>query len=658
MAGSSRNNAFLILVVIAVGAVGNARGQESESVEVDTILGPVIGNRIENVDSEGEGKVHYEFRGIPYAEAPVGPLRFADPVQKESWEEPVNSTEYGNVCPQLEEETIIGDEDCLALNVYTPRIPTTKGGRTLTRSFLLPVMIWLHDSYGWVAGSGEIDPMNLVDTGIVVVSPNYRLGALGFLNLQQGGAGGNMGLKDQLEAIKWTVDNIAYFGGDPDKITLAGYGAGAAAAHLHQISPQGRNLYRSIIAQSGSALSGYVELMKNNKVQRESLRLVKNQECDDDSPIECLQGKDVEELLKTPEPEDPEATDIENAINGFGEYHFIPSVDRTSPDPFLPDHPYLSLLGGRHKDLPIITGIGSNDGSVMVGFTQEQLDGVNGNWSYYGPAYIEFIPLDDVREQDQIIANVTRKHYLGTNDIEFGMEEEIAEMFTHILWRAPAVKAMQMQSRQTSNVFLYERTFVPASSEVRNARAGPNDNKFSAFQDIQLLFGSTDQYGARTNVLTEEEKVVSDALVKMWSNFVKFSHPTPFQESKIPNWEPFEERDEKYMDISTTLEMKEKPSQSEMYFWQQVNFDRHDKYFSSNGLHLAGGRPAPGFPTSSFPYPLAAPFHPTKVFQQQPAATIPTRTGASNIRHQNTGARNIYAPYPNPYHNNFNYMFT
>ena len=118
----------------------------------------------------------------------------------------MDAKDYGDVCPQLavEDESFAGDEDCLTLNVYTPRIPTKKGGglgRALTRSYLLPVLVFFNGKL-FTSGNSAIDAAPMLDQDIVVVTMNYRLGALGFLNLNSPMAPGNQGLKDQLEAIK------------------------------------------------------------------------------------------------------------------------------------------------------------------------------------------------------------------------------------------------------------------------------------------------------------------------------------------------------------------------------------------------------------------------------------------------------------------------
>ena len=156
---------------------------------------------------------------------------------------------------------------------------------------------------------------------------------------------------------RWVNRNIAHFGGDPSHITLGGLFDGGVSAHLHQISPQGGGLYNGVIAQSGTALSGFIEMLKSNKVQRESVRLLKTQGCDEsEAPFECLRNKEVEALLQPPTYEGDATTPVEQAIEGFGEFYFMPSIDAASPNSFLPEHPYLTLMAGRQKNMPLVAG--------------------------------------------------------------------------------------------------------------------------------------------------------------------------------------------------------------------------------------------------------------------------------------------------------------
>ena len=208
---------------------------------VQTVSGPVRAAVSEN---------HRLFAGIPYAAPPLGPLRFRPPAPPPSWTELRDGSKYGPRCLQdVSRDPDFGrsvSEDCLTLNVWTPR--------TLPADTKLPVMVWIHGG-AFVNGSADIyDGGWMVDRGVVVVSVNYRLGALGFLAhpaLAEDGSPGNYGLLDQQAALRWVQNNIANFGGDPAKVTLAGESAGAMSVCDHLVAPGSAGLFRGAIIQSG-----------------------------------------------------------------------------------------------------------------------------------------------------------------------------------------------------------------------------------------------------------------------------------------------------------------------------------------------------------------------------------------------------------------------
>jgi len=215
------------------------------------------------VAKTGSGKVEGElkesgilvFKGIPYAKPPVGELRFKPPQPPKPWSYTFKAGMFGPVAPQAENE--IGStaaqeqsEDCLSLNVWTP----AADGKHR------PVMVWIHGG-GFTNGSGSddwYDGSTFTERGdVVVVTLNYRLGALGFLYL--GGVGGpeyaqsgNLGLLDQVAALKWVRDNIAAFGGDPGNVTIFGESAGSMSVCTLMGMPAARGLFQKAIGESGA----------------------------------------------------------------------------------------------------------------------------------------------------------------------------------------------------------------------------------------------------------------------------------------------------------------------------------------------------------------------------------------------------------------------
>ncbi|PSN44746.1 hypothetical protein C0J52_10743, partial [Blattella germanica] len=225
----------------------------------------------------------FSFRGIPYAKPPVGTLRFKAPQPPESWSGVRDAFKEGHICPQKDMvlQEYRGNEDCLFLNVYTPKDLNVGGGD------LKPVMVWFHGG-GFEKGSGNSDiygPDFLVPQDVVVITLNYRLGPFGFLCLDNEEVPGNAGLKDQVMALRWVQQNIKEFGGDPNNVTIFGESAGGASAHYHMLSPLSKGLFHRVISQSGTALCPWA---LSTTARERSLRLGKALGCETNDDDELL----------------------------------------------------------------------------------------------------------------------------------------------------------------------------------------------------------------------------------------------------------------------------------------------------------------------------------------------------------------------------------
>ncbi len=232
-----------MLAITLAGCLSSGGGSDDEAtpdpLAVTTTEGDIQGVNIEGVRV---------FRGIPYAKPPVGDLRFAPPAPVEKRTETLKlSSEFGSSCVQVDlaARAPAGTEDCLYLNVYAP-----ESGEDL------PVMVWIHGgAFVFGNGGGEYDPTRLVQEDVIVVTLNYRLGLLGFLaHPELDSDGGNFGLMDQQQALRWVKENAAAFGGDPENVTIFGESAGGHSVMSHIASPraEAENLFQRAIVQSGS----------------------------------------------------------------------------------------------------------------------------------------------------------------------------------------------------------------------------------------------------------------------------------------------------------------------------------------------------------------------------------------------------------------------
>lgn len=365
------------------------------SQEVETKTGKLKGA---SVDTPNGKKVN-KYIGVPYAEPPVGPLRFKPPATKKPWadvldvtgaKEPplcvqINADNFGAQAKgfdpkkQLEGVKITGgaialgfeyegkkdSEDCLVLNIYAPAEATPDSK--------LGVMYWIHGG-AFYAGGTQIpsyDGSVLASEGnVVVVTVQYRLGVYGFLHAATKEIPGNMGLRDMVEGLKWCKDNIAVFGGDPEKITVFGSNSGGWSAGFMMMSPFAKPYFARAIMQSGSALSPLMLFGEAAAIGRFS-KFVKAAEC----PIGPKgEAKDSVEQ-PTPETYECLAKLTKEQVDGAQakvlaskkDAGYLPSEDGTLKDEcFFCKNPFDFVKDDKFEQKDCMMGTNSNEGGMML----------------------------------------------------------------------------------------------------------------------------------------------------------------------------------------------------------------------------------------------------------------------------------------------------
>lgn len=335
----------LVLAISLSGCLSGGGGGSSSSTPADSgQQQPTDALQVSTTTGEFRGielNGQRVFRGIPYAKPPVGALRMAPTESADKLEgvRQLNET-FGNECPQTSATTGLaaGSEDCLYLNVYAPVDGTD-----------LPVMVWMHGGAFILGnGGGEYDPTRLVEKDVIVVTLNYRLGLLGFLahpGLEHDG--GNFGLMDQQEALRWVKNNIADFGGDPDNVTIFGESAGGHSVLSHIVSPraQQEGLFSKAIIQSGSYAADQIPKVVANFLATGQFAAT----CAGfTSTRECINSLSVEQIL-----------DLQDGEQS------IPTVD---PDgDLLPKSVAAALAAGEFdKNLDIMIGSNQDEGTLFV----------------------------------------------------------------------------------------------------------------------------------------------------------------------------------------------------------------------------------------------------------------------------------------------------
>ncbi|XP_022095277.1 cholinesterase 2-like [Acanthaster planci] len=328
---------------------------------IETIsTGRILGKRMTVLDKTVDA-----FLGIPYGESPVGELRFRKPLPRTSWDGIYNATTYGFGCFQAPDEEFkdfegsemwnpnVGlDEDCLNLNVWVPH----------PRPVNSSVLVWIFGG-SFLSGVASLDVYDgktlAAEEGLVVVSMNFRLAALGFLAMDDPTAPGNQALWDQALALKWVQKNIHIFGGDPDQVTLFGESSGAASIAFHVISPESMNLFRRVALQSASALTPWAYYTMEEG-RRRGLMLAEKLKCVEDQSGQTLTTTQMVDCMRTRDP--LEIIRWQWVTLDFADFPFVPVVDGD----FVRERPQSAMERGEFKNCEVLIGSNTNEGIFFM----------------------------------------------------------------------------------------------------------------------------------------------------------------------------------------------------------------------------------------------------------------------------------------------------
>ncbi len=353
---------FLVRAAVCA-AIALALAVRAVPAGAQTVLDPdapvmVTGGAIQGaVSARDDGIVAFE--GIPYAAPPVGDLRWRPTEPVAGWEGVRDASESGAICIQNGGRNVTQDEDCLFLNVWAPR--ETSEPR--------PVLFWIHGG-GYTGGSGSTaiyDGAPLAADGAVVVTINYRLNVFGFLAHpalsaeSPHGASGNYGLLDMVAALEWVRDNIATFGGDPGRVTIFGESAGGGAVMSVMLMPQAEGLFHGAIAQS-NWINGWDRPLANaargwEAAETQGLRV---------AAALGIAGNTDEALAAM---RAASAADVLAASNADAGSPFLRNGNVWAPNVdgwVVPDDPLAMYRAGRQHQVPLITGLNGNEGSLMT----------------------------------------------------------------------------------------------------------------------------------------------------------------------------------------------------------------------------------------------------------------------------------------------------
>lgn len=435
------------------------------------------------------------FLGIPFAAPPVGDLRWRAPQPAPAWTGTREASDFGASCMQglLPEgrapwtaEYVVQNkvsEDCLSLNVWTP-------GKTGVKK---PVMVWIHGG-GFNEGSGSVLIYNgsaLAGRDMVVVTINYRLGALGFLAhpgitleaKSNGEPPANFGLQDQIAALSWIKQNIAAFGGDPDNVTIAGQSAGAMAVHALVSSPMAKGLFVRAIAQSG--LPTIIPIPSLAEAEKQGAQFASEKGARDLAQLRALPADAFVGSAATP-----------------GGLRFGALVDGA----LLPATPTEILASGRFNDVPMIVGQTANEGSAFPGY------GDGGEAAYQAFLSRSF----------GSSASRFRKLYPADTDVARAQSMRTASRDRGLAMIDIWARARAATGKTSVYTYLYSHT-----------EPGEGADRFGAFHSSEIPYVMSTLDASPERKFTLADRQLSLTISSYWVNFVHTGNPNG---DGLPHW--------------------------------------------------------------------------------------------------------------------------
>ncbi|XP_037573052.1 acetylcholinesterase-1 [Dermacentor silvarum] len=476
------------------------------------------------------GKTVKAYLGVPYAEPPVGHLRFSRPVRAKQKDRMILATEFKPPCMQLngalqdlpwfQVDDGVSSEDCLYLNVWVTECKELDTNATCP---LKPVLVWLHGG-GFRGGSSTMDVYNggtLAASGdIVVVTLNYRLGAFGFLSLNVSDIPGNMGLYDQHLALRWLRSNVQYFGGDPKAITLAGQDAGATSVGLHLTSPLSRRLIRRAIL-IGGAPNWLVDPLSTSSSYVRALMLTSALSCSDSTSVRtapvvarCLRDAKAKTIARA-----------ESEIFKQAYYTFWPR-DR---DELVPMDPVTAVARGNVLPVDILVGVTAESGYSQGMAFQRTLFDAKSSSSEVSKESATRVLNDVLFLFPRSARDEVAQFYFGnsTDDRAGSVRAALAQALGDVFINCPAVFFAESYGDRPMKSFFYKFSYRPTFSRW------PAWFGSTHFDDVPFLFGVPLRH---PNKFSSKDGAVSRIMVEILTSFVKTGVPKPTEEIDWPQY--------------------------------------------------------------------------------------------------------------------------
>lgn len=512
-------------------------------VVVNTTHGPVLGETEDGV---------YVFRGIRFAESPTGKLRFRPPAPPTAWHEVRPALDFAPACPQIveidptENNNSVMAEDCLAVNVWTPK---TDGGKR-------PVMVFIHGGAN-IDGSARntwYDGTTLAERGnLVLVTLQYRLGAWGYLELSEIGGkdyaeSGNLGVLDQIAALKWVKDNIARFGGDPNNVTLFGQSAGGMATARLMGMPQARGLFQKAILESGAGSRGGTTTAQATDVAKAYMKLAGVSSVEELRQLSMVDMREAQRKLFETRFED----------SSFGPVIDGVVLNKGSMD---------AIADSEGDNIP-----------VMLGTVLDEMR----YWSTIEDLPLEQKPEQLLRKQVADIVGDRAEEVIAAykrNSTNYG--DMIVQITSDLVFRLPAIELAELTSHRHQPTYMYLLTYRSTSSYRKYDSAHT--------MEIPFVFGVIDDLDVIAFTGRNPHRLALMKQVQQaWINFARLGNPN---HPGLPAWPQYDENTRATMELGINSKVVNDPLSEDRQAWGRYPTKEHiGAIISENSDNATSGK--------------------------------------------------------------------
>uniref|UniRef100_A0A8K9XQI2 Carboxylesterase 2b n=1 Tax=Oncorhynchus mykiss TaxID=8022 RepID=A0A8K9XQI2_ONCMY len=487
--------------------------------------GPVVqtklgGLRGQYVSVKGKETVVQAYLGVPFAKPPVGPLRLTPPQPVEGWERVRDATQQPLMCLQDRQRTVdfvsnwsikveipAVSEDCLYLNIYTPAKPA--------ENTKLPVMVWIHGG-GFTMGSASTYDGSALAAyqDVVVVVIQYRLGLLGFFSTGDKYAPGNMGLLDQVEALRWVQEHIHNFGGDSKSVTIFGESAGGVSVSLLLHSPLSAGLFHRAIAESGTAAMDAIINSDPLSVAQMVATTLGCNSSNTEQIADCVEKLTADDIVNVHKQN--KMLRIGVTVGG----HFLPKL--------------LTETFHNHEmhKVPFLTGTNTDEGWLLANMMAPPgwVDGIDRE------QVMPLLALCYPDPKDQWITELIADEYLGTSGDRIKNRDGFIELVGDALFTIPALKTAGFHRDAGVPMYLYEFQQTPSMlKKMRPSFVGSDHG-----DELMFVFGYcfTTSHVTVDALCTEEDEQLSGIMMSYWGNFARTGSPNGVGLVQWPQYGP------------------------------------------------------------------------------------------------------------------------